>query len=171
MRHPNEMGKTEIEAFLTALAMERNVAASIQGQALTALLFLYKEVLHTELPWLDEVTRAKRPARLPTVLTREEVRALFRYVDDLLLSLIVQLLYGTGMRLMEGLRLRVKDVEFTRSEVVVRDGKGGKDRVPMLPASLSDRLRAHLAVVRKQHDADLSLGKGKVRLPNMLAWP
>ncbi len=169
MRHPNEMGKPEVEAFLTSLAVERNVAASTQGQALAALLFLYKEVLHIELPWLDDVTRAKRPAKLPTVLTREEVRNLVQQVDDPLMSLIVQLLYGSGMRLLEGLRLRVKDVEFSRLEIVVRDGKGAKDRVTMLPASLSERLRAHLAVIRKQHDADLALGKGEVWLPGALA--
>ena len=169
MRHPNEMGKPEVEAFLTSLAVERNVAASTQGQALAALLFLYKEVLHIELPWLDDVTRAKRPAKLPTVLTREEVRNLVQQVDDPLMSLIVQLLYGSGMRLLEGLRLRVKDVEFSRLEIVIRDGKGAKDRVTMLPASLSERLRAHLAVIRKQHDADLALGRGEVWLPDALA--
>ncbi len=124
MRHPKEMGKPEVEAFLTALAVDRNVAASTQGQALAALLCLYKEVLKIEQPWLDEVTRAKRPAKLPTVLTREEVRGLIQQVDDPLSSLIVQLLYGTGMRLLEGLRLRVKDVEFSRREIVIRDGKG-----------------------------------------------
>jgi len=162
MRHPKEMGKSEVEAFLTALAVERNVAASTQGQALAALLFLYKEVLNIELPWLNEVTRAKRPAKLPTVLTREEVRGLIQQVDDPLSSLIVQLLYGTGMRLLEGLRLRVKDVEFSRREIVVRDGKGGKDWVTMLPASLADRLQSHLGVVKAQHVADLALGKGEV---------
>jgi len=126
------------------------------------LLFLYKEVLNIELPWLNEVTRAKRPAKLPTVLTREEVRGLIQHVDDPLSSLIVQLLYGTGMRLLEGLRLRVKDVEFSRRKIVDRDGKGGKDRVTMLPASLADRLQSHLGVVKAQHVADLALGKGEV---------
>lgn len=168
-RHPAEMGKAEVEAFLTALAVERNVTASTQMQALSALLFLYREVLGVDLPWLTEVTRAKKPARLPTVLTSEEARALLTYVDDSLLDLIIRLLYGTGMRLLECLRLRVKDVEFTRNEIVVREGKGGKDRVTMLPASLSDRFKAHLAVVKAQHDADLSLGRGEVWLPNALA--
>jgi integron integrase len=168
-RHPAEMGKTEVEAFLTTLAVGRNVTASTQAQALSALLFLYREVLRVDLPWLTEVTRAKKPARLPTVLTQQEVRALLKYVDDPLLDLIVRLLYGTGMRLLECLRLRVKDVEFTRNEIVVRDGKGGKDRVTMLPASLADRLKAHLAVVKSQHEADLSLGKGEVWLPDALA--
>jgi len=168
-RHPAEMGKAEIEAFLTSLAVERNVTASTQNQALSALLFLYRELLEVDLPWLSEVTRAKKPARLPTVLTSEEARALLKHVDDPLMDLIIRLLYGTGMRLLECLRLRVKDVEFTRNEIVVRDGKGGKDRVTMLPASLSDRLKAHLAVVRAPHDADLGLGQGEVWLPNALA--
>jgi len=136
-RHPAEMGKAEVEAFLTHLAVERHVAASTQTQALSALLFLYKEVLGVELPWLSELTRAKRPARLPTVLTREEARLLLRCVDDPTLALVIRLLYGTGMRLLEALRLRVKDVEFARREILVRDGKGGKDRVTMLPASLA----------------------------------
>jgi site-specific recombinase XerD len=131
MRHPAEMGKSEIEAFLTALAVERNVTASTQNQALSALLFLYREVLGINLPWLSEVTRAKKPARLPTVLTQLEARALLKYIDDPLMDLIVRLLYGTGMRLLECLRLRVKDVEFSRNEIVVRDGKGGKDRMAL----------------------------------------
>ncbi len=168
-RHPAEMGKPEIEAFLTSLAVDRQVSASTQTQALSALLFLYKEVLGIEFPWLTEVTRAKRTARLPTVLNQEEVRALMARVDDPLMDLIVRLLYGTGMRLLEGLRLRVKDVDFSRNEIVVREGKGSKDRVTMLPGSLSDRLRAHLAVVKAQHDADLALGKGEVWLPDALA--
>ena len=168
-RHPAEMGKPEIEAFLTSLAVDRQVSASTQTQALSALLFLYKEVLGIEFPWLTEVTRAKRTARLPTVLNQEEVRALMARVDDPLMDLIVRLLYGTGMRLLEGLRLRVKDVDFSRNEIVVREGKGSKDRVTMLPGSLSDRLRAHLAVVKAQHDADPALGKGEVWLPDALA--
>jgi integron integrase len=168
-RHPAEMGKAEVEAFLTHLAVERHVAASTQTQALSALLFLYKEVLSVELPWLSELTRAKRPARLPTVLTREEVRLLLRCVDDPTLALVIRLLYGTGMRLLEALRLRVKDVEFARREILVRDGKGGKDRVTMLPASLVEPLQAHLRVVRAQHEADLRLGRGEVWLPDALA--
>ncbi len=169
MRHPKEMGKPEVEAFLTALAVERNVAASTQGQALAALLFLYKEVLNIELPWLDEVTRAKRPVKLPTVLTREEVRGLVQQVEDPLMTMIVELLYGTGMRLLEGLRLRVKDVEFSRREIVIRDGKGAKDRVTMLPERLLERLKLHMSIVKKQHETDLSLGRGEVWLPNALA--
>ena len=122
-----------------------------------------------DLPWLSEVTRAKKPARLPTVLTREAVQRLFKYVDDPLLDLVVRLLCGTGMRVMECVRLRVKDVEFARREIVVRDGKGGKDRVTMLPVSLAERLQTHLKVVKAQHDADLSAGRGEVWLPDALA--
>lgn len=150
-RHPEEMGKLELESFLTSLAVERNVSASTQTQALSALLFLYKEVLAQEFPWLEDVTRAKTPARLPTVLTREEVKLLFKYIDDPAMDLIVRLLYGTGMRLLECLRLRMKDVEFTRREIVVREGKGKKDRVTMLPDSLADQLRAQMAFVKGQH--------------------
>ncbi len=168
-RHPAEMGKIELEAFLTSLAVDRQVSASTQTQALSALLFLYKEVLGIDFPWLTEVTRAKRSTRLPTVLTQQEVRGLLDQVDDPLLDLIVRLLYGTGMRLLEALRLRVKDVAFTRCEIVIREGKGSKDRVTMLPTSLSDRLQAHLAVVKAQHDADLGLGRGDVWLPDALA--
>ena len=143
-RHPAEMGKLELESFLTSLAVHRNVSASTQTPALSALLFLYKEVLALEFPWLEEVTRAKKPVRLPTVLTADEVKLLLKYLDDPLMDLIVRLLYGTGMRLLECLRLRMKDVEFTRREIVVREGKGNKDRVTMLPNSLADRLRAQI---------------------------
>ena len=168
-RHPTEMGKPELEAFLTFLAVERKVASATQGQALAALLFLYREVLEKEVPWLDDVTRAKRPVRLPTVLGRDETQALLKHVDDPLMDLIVRLLYGTGMRLLECLRLRVKDVDFSRNEILVRDGKGAKDRVTMLPASLSDRLQAQLKIRKAQHDTDLETGKGGVWLPHALA--
>ena len=168
-RHPEEMGKLELESFLTSLAVERNVSASTQTQALSALLFLYKEVLAQEFPWLEDVTRAKTPARLPTVLTRDEVKLLFKYIDDPAMDLIVRLLYGTGMRLLECLRLRLKDVEFSRREIVVREGKGKKDRVTMLPDSLADRLRAQMAFVKGQHTQDLALNRGEVWLPDALA--
>jgi integron integrase len=168
-RHPAEMGKLELESFLTSLAVERNVSASTQTQALSALLFLYKEVLGLEFPWLDGVTRAKKPVRLPTVLTADEVKRLIKYLDDPLMDLIVSLLYGTGMRLLECLRLRMKDVEFTRREIVVREGKGNKDRVTMLPDSLADRLRAQMAFVKGQHTQDLAAGNGEVWLPDALA--
>ena len=168
-RHPAEMGKLELESFLTSLAVHRNVSASTQTQALSALLFLYKEVLALEFPWLEEVTRAKKPVRLPTVLTADEVKLLLKYLDDPLMDLIVRLLYGTGMRLLECLRLRMKDVEFTRREIVVREGKGNKDRVTMLPNSLADRLRAQMSFVKGQHTQDLAVGRGEVWLPNALA--
>jgi integron integrase len=163
------MGKEEVEAFLTSLAVERNVAAATQAQALAAILFLYRDVLQQELPWLDDVTRAKRPARLPSVLSRGEVTALMDAVDDPLMSMIVRLLYGTGMRLLECLRLRVKDVDFARREIVVREGKGNKDRVTMLPDSLVQLLQSHLALVKAQHEADLARGMGEVWLPDALA--
>jgi len=168
-RHPAEMGKAELESFLTSLAVERNVSASTQTQALSALLFLYKEVLELDFPWLTEVTRAKRPRRLPSVLTVDEVRRLMQVVDDPLMDLVVRLLYGSGMRLLECLRLRVKDVEFTRREIVVREGKGNKDRVTMLPDSLGDRMRGQLEFVKAQHAADLAAGRGEVWLPDALA--
>lgn len=169
-RHPREMGKVEVEAFLTSLAVERNVAAATQGQALSAILFLYQEVLGQALPWLDEVTRAKRPARLPSVLNRREVTALLDAVEGgAEMELIVRLLYGTGMRLLECLRLRVKDVDFTRREIVVREGKGNKDRVTMLPASLLEPLREQVRKRQVQHRQDVEKGYGSVYLPHALA--
>ncbi len=167
--HPAHMGKVEVEAFLTSLAVARNVSAATQNQALSALLFLYREVLGIELPWLDEVTRAKKPARLPTVLTRGEVQALLEHVDDAELQLVVRLLYGSGLRLLEGLRLRVKDVDLARREIVVRDGKGGKDRVTMLADQLVAALRAQIARARAVHEADLARGGGETWLPDALA--
>lgn len=169
MRHPADMGKREVEAFLTHLAVERDVAAATQGQALSAILFLYQEVLGLPIAWLDDVVRAKRPQRLPTVLSRMEVRDLLAQIEDRQMRLIVHLLYGTGMRLLEGLRLRVKDVDFARREITVREGKGNKDRVTMLPDRLAGALRAHLAERRAQHAADLEQGLGSVFLPHALA--
>lgn len=167
--HPAEMGKIEVEAFLSHLATEPNVSASTQTQALSASLFLYKEVLELELPWLDDVVRAKKPVRLPTVLTQEETLALLAKVDDAEMKLIVGLLYGSGLRLLEALRLRMKDVDLTRREIVVRDGKGSKDRVTMLPAKLVEPLRAKIVWRKAMHDADLADGKGDVWLPDALA--
>jgi integron integrase len=167
-RHPKEMGPTEITQFLTALAVQRRVTASTQNQALAALLFLYREVLSCDPGWLEGIVRAKRPARLPTVLTRQEVGALLGQLGGTC-WLMATLLYGTGMRLTEGLRLRVKDVEFDRNEIVVREGKGGKDRVAMLPAALKEPLRAHLERVRRLHEHDLAHGFGRVMLPDALA--
>ena len=168
-RHPADMGKAEAEAFLSSLAVERNVSASTQSQALSALLFLYREVLALELPWLDDVTRAKKPVRLPTVLTRAETLALLEKIENAELHLNVSLLYGSGLRLLEGLRLRVKDVELARNEIVVREGKGGKDRVTMIPLQLVEPLRAQIARTKAVHEADLARGKGEVWLPDALA--
>jgi integron integrase len=166
-RHPREMGAAEVQAFLSHLAVERHVSPSTQNQAKAALLFLYRNLLEVDLPWLSEVVQAKRPPRLPVVLTPGEVRALFDQMEGGM-ALLAQVLYGTGMRLMEGLRLRVKDVEFERHEIVVRDGKGGKDRVTMLPDRLVDPLRAHLGRVRALHARDLDEGFGEVGLPDAL---
>jgi integron integrase len=167
-RHPSDLGKKEVEAFLTHLALERNVAAATQNQALSALLFLYGEVLGLELPWLDEVTRAKKPARLPTVLTLAEIADLLAQITDDEMHLVVRLLYGTGMRLLECLRLRVKDLDLARREILVRDGKGGKDRVTMVPERLVPALQARLAARRELHQADLAEGRGEVWLPHAL---
>jgi len=167
-RHPKDMGAPEVQAFLTHLAVERHVSPSTQNQAKAALLFLYRNVLSVDLPWLDEVIQAKRHPRLPVVLTPGEVRVLLDQMEGTM-ALVARLLYGTGMRLMEGLRLRVKDVEFERREIIVRDGKGGKDRVTMLPDRLVEPLRAHLDKVRLLHERDLSDGFGEVFLPDALA--
>lgn len=168
LRHPQEMGGPEVETFLTHLAVRGNVAASTQNQALSALLFLYRKVLGVDLPWMENVVRAKRPRRLPTVLSAVEVRALLELMPARP-RLLGSLLYGTGMRLMEGLRLRVKDVDFARREILVRDGKGGKDRRTMLPASLEPGLREALAHALHLHAADLADGHGRVWLPHALA--
>lgn len=167
-RHPREMGAGEVEAFLTHLAVAGRVAAATQNQAKSALLFLYKEVLGVELPWLAEVASAKTPKRLPVVLTVEEVQRLLALADEKH-GLVLRLLYGTGMRILECSRLRVKDVDFERREIVVREGKGNKDRVTMLPAALVVPLRAHLVRVRALHEADLRDGYGEVYLPHALA--
>lgn len=168
LRHPRECGAAEVEAFLTHLATHGRVAASTQNQARSALLFLYKEVLHCDLPWLDGVETAKRPARLPVVLTEEEVRRVLDATRGTS-GLVLRLLYGTGMRILECLRLRVKDLDFSRREIVVREGKGLRDRVTMLPASLCDELVRHLRRVELLHDRDLACGHGEVYLPFALA--
>ncbi|MDD2761016.1 MAG: integron integrase [Methylomonas sp.] len=170
-RHPSEMGATEVERFLTYLATERHVSSSTQNQALSAILFLYRDVLAVELPWLDHFERSKKPRRLPVVLTVAEVQALLKQAEKAPepICLIIRLLYGTGMRLMEAVRLRVKDVELSRREIVVRDGKGGKDRVTMLPDSLREPMRAQLAARKAWYDEDLRLGKVDVWLPDALA--
>ncbi len=168
MRHPREMGGPEVEVFLTYLAVRGQVAASTQNQALSALLFLYRQVLGVDLPWMENVVRAKRPKRLPTVLTAGEVRSLLELMPARP-RLLAALLYGTGMRLMEGLRLRVKDVDFARREIIVRDGKGGKDRRTMLPDSLQPALRESLAHALRLHAVDLAAGHGRAWLPHALS--
>ena len=166
-RHPRDMGAAEIEAFLTNLAVERSVSASTQNQAKSALLFLYKEVLQIELPWLDNVTQAKVPKKLPVVMTQNEVRAVLARLDGTV-WLICSLLYGSGLRIMECLRLRVKDVDFERCEILVREGKGFKDRVTMLPASLVQLLKQQLERVKTLHEEDLLKGYGDVFMPMAL---
>ncbi|RZJ15840.1 MAG: integron integrase [Acidovorax sp.] len=167
-RHPQEMGAVEVEAFLSHLAVERQVSASTQNQAKAALLYLYRQVLAMDLPWLNEVVQAKTPKRLPVVLTPTEVRELLLHMDGTT-GLIGQLLYGTGMRLLEALRLRVKDVEFARREIIVREGKGNKDRVTVLPENLVAPLQAQLQKARALHEKDLAVGLGRVYLPHALA--
>ena len=167
-RHPAEMGPDEITQFLTALAVERHVSASTQNQALAAILFLYREVFGRDPGWLDGIVRAKRPQRLPVVLTRSEVSALLSALGGVN-WMMAMLLYGAGLRLRECLRLRVKDVEFSRNEIVVREGKGNKDRVTMLPASVKEPLAVHLDRVRRLHERDLAAGFGRVLLPDALA--
>ena len=163
-RHPKDLGAADVEAFLTHLAVAGKVAASTQNQAKSALLFLYREVLEIELPWLDKVTQAKAPKRLPVVLTVNETRLVLSQLKGTH-ALIAGLLYGAGMRLMEAVRLRVKDIEFARHEVLVREGKGDKDRVTMLPEAIIPALKLHLAKVKALHDEDLALGFGEVYLP------
>lgn len=168
-RHPIEMGGDEVAAFLSALATEGNVAASTQNQALAALLFLYREVLGVQLPWMESVVRAKRPKRLPVVLSVDEVGCLFAAMPEGTTAMMVRLLYGSGMRLMECLRLRVKDVDFARAEICVRSGKGNKDRRVPLPLSLSGPLQRQRARVLLLHASDLAAGRGRVHLPHALA--
>jgi len=166
-RHPRDMGALEVEAFLSHLATLGKVAPSTQNQAKAALLFLYKVVLELELPWLNNVVQAKTTPRLPVVLSTTEVT---RLLDQLAgtMGLFARLLYGTGMRLREGLRVRVKDIDFERREVIVREGKGGKDRVTMLPEALVGPLQDHLVKVRALHNQDLKEGFGEVWLPDAL---
>ena len=158
------MGAAQMETFLTNLAVVGKVSASTQNQARSALLFLYREVLEQTLPWLENVTQARVPKRLPVVLTVKEVQAQLAEMTGTY-KLIAGLLYGAGLRLMEAVRLRVKDVEFARGEIIVRDGKGGKDRVTMLPEAVAAPLKLHLARVRALHNQDLAEGFGEVYLP------
>jgi integron integrase len=167
-RHPAGLGSAEVTAFLNHLASEREVAAATQNQALSALLFLYKEVLVQPLPWLDDLERAKRPARVPTVLTQGEVQRVLGAMRGTK-WLMASLLYGAGLRLTECLKLRVKDVDFEYRQILVRDGKGAKDRVTMLPVSTIEPLRKQLSAARALHDADLAGGYCDVELPDALA--
>lgn len=167
-RHPAEMGAAEIEAFLSHLAVARNVSGSTQNQALAALLFLYKHVLDMQLPWLDDIVRAKKPKHLPVVLTRDEVVRVLAELSGVQ-WIVANLLYGSGLRLLEALRLRVKDVDFSRGEILVRDGKGQKDRVTMLPQRLVVPLQEHLQKVIVLHRTDLAEGFGLTNLPFALA--
>jgi integron integrase len=174
MRHPAEMSRDEVEAFLTWLAADQRVAPSTHRQALSALLFLYQKVLHQHLPWMAEVGRPQSQRRLPVVLSHDEVGRLLAALEAvssvaLPHGLLAQLLYGTGMRLLEGLRLRVKDVEFSRRAVIVREGKGAKDRVVMLPAALEGPLRDQLDSARALWEADRAAGVAGVHLPHALA--
>ncbi|MCJ8503211.1 integron integrase, partial [Desulfatitalea alkaliphila] len=163
-RHPSELGEEHVSAFLTDLAVRRKVAASTQNQALCALVFLYKEVVKKDLGEFQNVVRAKRPQKLPVVFTREEVKALLVQLDGTA-WIMGNMLYGAGLRLMECVRLRVKDIDFGYKQIVVRDGKGAKDRVTMLPEILIDPLQRHLLRTKALHEADLRGGFGSVYLP------
>lgn len=167
VRHPADMAEAEINAFLTHLAVKEKVSASTQNQALSALLFLYRYIVGREIGDLGEVIRARKPKHVPVVMTREEVRAVLNHMsgDKWLMAL---LMYGAGLRLMECLRLRVQDVDFSRNEIAVRDGKGAKDRITMLPKALKKPLQGHLREVRQIHEKDLAAGWGRVRMPNAL---
>ena len=166
-RHPATLGAAEIEAFLSHLAIDRKVSASTQNQALSAILFLYQKVLELELPWLDGVTRARKSRYLPTVLSHGEARSILSHLEGRY-WLVVSILYGSGLRISEALRLRVKDLNFEYRQVIVRDGKGGKDRVTILPDRLVSPLQEHLARVRVLHELAVKKGYGGVELPTSL---
>ena len=167
MRHPRDMGAADVQAFLTMLASERHVFSSTHNQALSALLFLYRDVLNTELPWMQDIQRPQQPKRIPSVLTQAEVGALLAQMQGTE-ALLARLLYGTGMRLMEGIRLRVKDVDFDRKVIVVRQAKGNKDRVVMLPHSLLDTLRQQLLHARAVWEKDRQTDQAGVEVPDAL---
>jgi integron integrase len=167
LRHPREMGKSEVEAFLTWLAAERRVSASTHRQALAALLFLYGEVLATDMPWLEQIGRPREAKRLPVVLSADEVRRIFQFLDGEHL-LLARLLYGTGLRIMEAMRLRVKDIDFTCNTIIVREAKGNKDRAVMLPATLVESLRTQLVRAHALWAADRAQNRPGVYLPHAL---
>lgn len=164
LRHPKEMGAVEVEDYLTHLAVEQKVSASTQNQALSALLFLYREVLKENLPWLEKFTPAKKSNHLPVVLTKEEVNLILAELNGTN-RLIANLLYGAGLRLSEALRLRVKDIDFAYKQIIVRDGKGGKDRITVLPEIAVEPLKRQLTEAKKIHERDLALGLGRVEMP------
>src|SRR5262245_9256035 len=163
-RHPNDLSEVEISAFLSDLAVNKKVSASTQNQALSAILFLYNEVLHKPLDWIDNISRAKRPIRLPVVFTRQEVQSILRNLDGTK-WLMASLLYGAGLSLTECLRLRVKDLDFGYGQLIVREGKGGKDRITVMPDSLKEPLTKHLEKVKELHQRDLREGGGRTTLP------
>jgi integron integrase len=163
-KHPKDMGATEVECFLTHLAVQLNVASSTQNQALNAILFLYKEVLEMELPLLKHVKRAKRPERLPVVFSKSEIKAIMAHLDGIY-WIMAQLLHGAGFRLMECIRLRVKDIDFEYRQILVRDGKGKKDRMTMLPKVIENSLHQHLQKIKIIHQKDVAAGYGEVYLP------
>jgi integron integrase len=167
-RHPRDLGAEHVTAFLSSLATTRHVSASTQNQALAALLFLYREVLGMDLPWMQGIARAKKARRLPVVLTHLEAHTLLARMEGTH-ALMAKLLYGTGMRLMECLRLRVKDVELTRRQIIVRQGKGGKDRITMLPESLVSGMTSHLREVRRVYEGDRAARVAGVELPDAYA--
>ena len=167
MRHPRELGVADVEAFLSMLANERKVSASTHNQALSALLFLYREVLGIDLPWLKNIGRPQQTKRIPSVLTKDEVAGLLAQMEGVT-ALLARLLYGTGMRLMEGMRLRIKDVDFERHVIIVREAKGAKDRVVMLPHSLAPALRLQMLAARAQWEADRQVQRGGVEVPHAL---
>ena len=172
-RHPGELGAREVSRFLSHLAVERKVSASTQNQALSALLFLYRYVLERDLPWLDDLVRAKTgPRRLPVVLSREEIRSILANMQGTP-ALVAKILYGAGLRLMESLALRVKDVDFGQAQILVRDGKGGKDRVALLPMSIADVLELHIQGLKERYRQDAPRGLATVELPHALGrkWP
>jgi len=166
-RHPQEMGEAQIVAFLNHLAVDRKVAAATQNQALNALVFLYRKVLGRDELALDDITRAKRPERLPTVFDRSEIERLFAHIEGTP-KLVAALLYGAGLRLLEGLRLRIQDLEFERSQIIVRNGKGAKDRVSLLPPALVEPIRDQMASAKQLHAQDFAAGLGEVYLPYTL---
>jgi integron integrase len=168
VRHPQEMGADEVRAFLSHLATELNVAASTQNQAFSALLFLYQEVLRERLPWIDDIARAKRPKKVPVVFTQAEARQVLSKITGTP-RLMAHLLYGSGLRLMECVRLRVKDVDLGYLQITLRDPKGGRDRVTMVPVFLVEALRKQIAKVAELHEDDLRAGAGEVNLPFALA--